>query len=98
MACCGQQWAAKSPEGRGAAAGTREVTSLDSSAERVSLALRLVRVNVGRGGGLRDPPPHEQPGGPDGCFGGNVLHDKTYSPSRQSTGGTYGKRCWLEWG
>ena len=56
MACCGQQWAARSSRGRGAAAGTREVTSLDSSAERVSLALRLVRVNVGRGGGLRDPP------------------------------------------
>ena len=50
MVCCGQQWAAKSPEGRGAAARTREVTSLDSSAERVSFVLRFVRVNVGRGG------------------------------------------------
>ena len=61
MVCCGQQWAARSPRGRGAIAETRGVTSLDSSAERVSLALRLVRVNVGRGGGLRDAPPHEQP-------------------------------------
>ena len=32
--------------GRGAIAETRGVTSLGCSAERVSLALRLVRVNV----------------------------------------------------
>ena len=41
--------------GAGAANGARGVTSLGSSAERVSLALRLVRANVGRGRDLRDP-------------------------------------------
>ena len=65
MACCGcsgVQWAAGgSSRGRGAAAGTREVTSLDSSAERVSSALRLVRVNVGRGGCPEGAPLHELP-------------------------------------
>ena len=69
MACCGQQWAARSSRGRGAAAGTREVTSLDSSAERVSLALRLVRVNVGRGGALRDPHPMSSLVVQMDCFG-----------------------------
>ena len=34
------------PRGGGSAAGTRGVPSLGCSAERVSLALRLVRVNV----------------------------------------------------
>lgn len=45
----GVLWAAlgsQEPRGRGAIAETGEVTSLDSSAERVSLALRLVRVYI----------------------------------------------------
>ena len=50
MACCWYQWAAGSPRGRRAAAGTRGVPSLGGNAERVSFVLRFVRVNVGRGG------------------------------------------------
>ena len=69
MACCGQQWAARSSRGRGAAAGTREVTSLGSHAKSVLLALRLVGVNVGRGGALRDPHPMSSLVVQMDCFG-----------------------------
>lgn len=69
MACCWQQWTARSLRGRRAAAGTREVTSLGSHAKSVLLALRLVRVNVGRGGALRDPHPMSSLVVQMDCFG-----------------------------
>ena len=46
MVCCGQQWAARSPGVGGLQLGPGECLPLAVSADRVSLALRLVRVNV----------------------------------------------------
>ena len=83
MACCRQQWTLGSTRGRGAAAGIRGVPSLGSSAERVALALRLVRANLGRGRDLRDSPHHEQLGGPDGWFWGTLFPEEAHPPSRQ---------------
>ena len=69
MACCWHQWAAGSPRGRRTAAGTRGLPSLGCSAERVSFVLRFVRVNVGRGGALRDPHPMSSLVVQMDCFG-----------------------------
>ena len=94
MACFGQQWAAGSPRVRRAAAGTRGVPSLGCSAERVSFVLRFVRVNVGREG---CPEGAHSVSCPDGWFLRTLLPEEAHSSSRQSTGGIYGNRCWLEW-
>lgn len=82
-------------QGAGVAAGM-EVTSLTVVLRGV-IGLKACQGQCRRGGGLRDPPPHEQPGA-QMVFENLLLHDKTYSPSRQSTGGIYGKRCRLELG
>ena len=87
MACCGQQWAARSPRGRRAAAGTREVTSLGSRANSVSLALRLVGINEGRGGALRDPHPMSSPVVQIDCFGELCGLRKLTFPPDKTLGG-----------
>ena len=87
MACCGQQWAARSPRGRQAAAGTREVTSLGSRANSVSLALRLVGINEGRGGALRDPHPMSSLVVQIDCFGELCGLRKLTFPPDKTLGG-----------
>ena len=98
MACCWHQWSAVCPRGKQAAAGTMGLPSLGCSAEKVSFVLRFVRANAGREGGPEGAQrePHSV-SCPDGWFLRTLLPEEAHSSSRQSAGGIYGNRCWLEW-